>query len=283
MYTETLTKCSNNAVRIKNLVTNHPLSFWISGMMAGAYVGLGIILIFTLGNQVDESVRYLVMGATFGIALTLVTIAGAELFTGHTMYLTVAVKTNQLSIKDMFIILPQTWAANLLGAILVAAIYYGCGFAQMADSNSLMHKIALAKATTPAFNLIMKGILCNWLVCLSIWMAMRVEGTAKFVAIWWCLLGFIASGYEHSVANMTVFALSWFGNHGEAFTMSGIFHNLFWVTIGNTISGVTFMGLGYWFATPKEQRPVSTELSVSEINPSENATAATQDRLTEKA
>lgn len=59
--------------------------------MAGAYVGLGIILIFTLGNLLDPSVRPLVMGATFGIALTLVIIAGSELFTGHTMFLTFGV------------------------------------------------------------------------------------------------------------------------------------------------------------------------------------------------
>lgn len=255
MYTETLTKCGNNALRIKNLVTQHPLSFWIGGMMAGAYVGLGIILIFTLGNQVDPSLRSLVMGATFGIALTLVTIAGAELFTGHTMYLTVGIKTKQIKISDSFKILPQTWLANLLGAIIVAYIYYLCGFEQTFNENAVMHTIALKKATTPAFQLFMKGILCNWLVCLSIWMAMRVEGTAKFVAIWWCLLGFIASGYEHSVANMTVFALSWFGNHSAEYTIAGISANLFWVTLGNIVSGVLFMGIGYWYATPKGQRP----------------------------
>lgn len=54
--------------------------------------------------------------------------------------------------------------------------------------------------------LFFKGVLCNWLVCLAIWMAIRTEGAAKFIAIWWCLLAFIASGfYEHSVANMTLF------------------------------------------------------------------------------
>ncbi|SET52486.1 nitrite transporter NirC [Thorsellia anophelis] len=257
MYTDTLTKCGNNALRIKNLIQNHPISFWIGGMMAGAYVGLGIILIFTLGNQVDPSIRYLVMGATFGIALTLVIIAGAELFTGHTMYLTVGIKTKQLHLIDAVKILPQTWFANLIGAIIVSYLYYLGGFPQLFDEHAVMHKIALTKATTPAFNLFMKGILCNWLVCLSIWMAMRVEGTAKFIAIWWCLLGFIASGYEHSVANMSVFALSWLGNHPIEFTTSGIGHNLLWVTLGNTLSGVLFMGLGYWYATPKDQRPNS--------------------------
>ncbi len=103
--------------------------------------------------------------------------------------------------------------------------------------------------------LFFKGVLCNWLVCLAIWMAIRVEGAAKFIAIWWCLLAFIASGYEHSVANMTLLALSWFGHHSEAYTLSGIGHNLLWVTLGNTLSGAVFMGLGYWYATPRAQRP----------------------------
>ena len=91
MYQETIEKCAVVAARIKNTSANNPLSFWIGSLMAGAYVGLGIILIFTLGNLVDPSIRPLVMGATFGIALTLVIIAGSELFTGHTMFLTLGV------------------------------------------------------------------------------------------------------------------------------------------------------------------------------------------------
>lgn len=87
MFTDTITKCAANAARIARLSANNPLGFWVSSAMAGAYVGLGIILIFTLGNLLAPSVRPLVMGATFGIALTLVIIAGSELFTGHTPHL----------------------------------------------------------------------------------------------------------------------------------------------------------------------------------------------------
>ena len=97
MFTDTINKCAANAGRIARLSANHPLSFWVSAMMAGAYVGLGIILIFTLGNLLDPAVRPLVMGATFGIALTLVIIAGSELFTGHTMFLTLGVKAGTIS------------------------------------------------------------------------------------------------------------------------------------------------------------------------------------------
>lgn len=97
MFTDTINKCAANAARIARLSANNPLGFWVSSAMAGAYVGLGIILIFTLGNLLDPSVRPLVMGATFGIALTLVIIAGSELFTGHTMFLTFGVKAGTIS------------------------------------------------------------------------------------------------------------------------------------------------------------------------------------------
>ena len=258
MYQETIEKCAVVAARIKNTSANNPLSFWIGSLMAGAYVGLGIILIFTLGNLVDPSIRPLVMGATFGIALTLVIIAGAELYTGHTMFLTFGVKTGKLNSTQAVGILAQSWTGNLLGSIVVAYLFYLGGGGQILPiDGSLVHKVALAKTTAPALVLFAKGILCNWLVCLAIWMCQRVEGAAKFIAIWWCLLAFIASGYEHSIANMTLFALSWFGAHTPEYTLSGIGYNLLWVTLGNTVSGVLFMGLGYWYATPRVQRPVA--------------------------
>lgn len=263
MFTDTITKCAANAARIARLSANNPLGFWVSSAMAGAYVGLGIILIFTLGNLLDPSVRPLVMGATFGIALTLVIIAGSELFTGHTMFLTFGVKAGTISHGQMWAILPQpgwvTWSVpSLLPCSIAGVAVACCGRYQHRSS------VALAKTTAPAMVLFFKGALCNWLVCLAIWMALRTEGAAKFIAIWWCLLAFIASGYEHSIANMTLFALSWFGNHSEAYTLAGIGHNLLWVTLGNTLSGAVFMGLGYWYATPKANRPVADKFNQTE-------------------
>ncbi|QUM80618.1 nitrite transporter NirC [Moritella sp. 5] len=257
MYADTIKKCSANAARIVKLDKTDPLSFLISGAMAGAYVGLGIILIFTLGNMVDPSIRSLVMGATFGIALTLVIIAGSELFTGHTMFLALGAKTGAITWADNVRILPKTWLYNLIGSIAVAALFYYAGGGKLlGNSESLVHKVALAKTTAPAIVLLFKGILCNWLVCLAIWMCQRVEGSAKFIAIWWCLLAFIASGYEHSIANMTIFAMAYFGDSQEAFNLVGVGHNLLWVSLGNIISGTAFMGLGYWYSTPKAERPV---------------------------
>lgn len=77
-------------------------------------------------------------------------------------------------------------------------------------------------------------------------------GTAKLIVIWWCLFAFIACGYEHSVANMTLFALLRF------YTLLGIGHNLLWVSLSNIVASVAFMGLGYWYSTPKAERPQLT-------------------------
>jgi nitrite transporter NirC len=104
----------------------------------------GIILIFTLGNLLDPSVRPLVMGATFGIALTLVIIAGSELFTGH-MFLTLGVKAGTISHGQMWAILPQTWVGNLLGSIFVALLYSWGGGSLLPVDTSLVHTVALAK------------------------------------------------------------------------------------------------------------------------------------------
>lgn len=164
----------------------------------------------------------------------------------------------------MWAILPQTWLGNLVGSVFVALLYSWGGGSLLPVDTSIVHSVALAKTTAPATVLFFKGALCNWLVCLAIWMAIRTEGAAKFIAIWWCLLAFIASGYEHSVANMTLFALSWFGHHSEAYTLAGIGHNLLWVTLGNTLSGVVFMGLGYWYATPKSERPAPAKINQTE-------------------
>lgn len=162
MYQETIEKCAGVAARIRTTVENNPLSFWIGCLMAGAYVGLGIILIFTLGNLVDPSIRPLVMGATFGIALTLVIIAGAELFTGHTMFLTFGVKTHRLSTGQAAGILAQSWVGNLIGSIIVAYLFFMAGGGQLLpNAESLIHKVALAKTTAPAAVLFFKGILCN--------------------------------------------------------------------------------------------------------------------------
>ncbi len=87
MYADTIDAFTKIAERKLKAMRESPAGFFVASMLAGAYVGVGIILIFTLGNAAPPELQKLIMGATFGIALTLVVIAGAELFTGHTMFM----------------------------------------------------------------------------------------------------------------------------------------------------------------------------------------------------
>jgi nitrite transporter NirC len=253
MYNETIDQFAETAAKKVKAIADNPLGFLIGSMMAGAYIGLGIIAIFSIGQGLDPSIRPLVMGLTFALALTLVMFAGAELFTGHTMLMTFGLVRRRVGPGGLLGDWVLSWVGNLLGAMVLAAIFWlGGGGAILKQGADLIFATADAKMHAAPLALVAKGILCNWLVCLAIWMAARTSNDmAKLVIIFWCLFAFVASGFEHSVANMTVFAIALLGNHPDTVTIGGAFYNLAWVTLGNIIAGVVFVGLGYALSSGK--------------------------------
>ena len=250
MYTETIDKFADYAAHKRETLYRNPLSILIGAVMAGAYVGLGVILIFSVAANVEPGWQKPLMGASFGLALILVIFAGSELFTGHTMYMTFGWLRRKVSIRDIYSVWSTVWLGNLVGAILVASIYFIGGGSVLKDDVDLLEKIAAYKVNSPVLGLVARAILCNWLVCLAIWMSKRTDSdAAKCSIIFWCLFGFIASGYEHSVANMTIFSLAILAEGNSLISVGDAMYNLFWVTIGNVIGGAIFMGVGYWLAS----------------------------------
>ena len=251
MYADTIDGFARAAERKLESLRRNPSGFFIASMLAGAYVGMGIILIFTLGNQAPAEFQKLVMGATFGIALTLVIIAGAELFTGHTMFMPLRSFRGQGSIGDVAATWGMTWIGNLAGSLALVGLFaLGGGGGLLSTPDTLIMKVAAAKMNASATSLFARAILCNWLVCLAIWMSARVDSdSAKCIVIFWCLLAFIASGFEHSVANMTLLGLALAGNHPETVSFAGFAWNLFWVTLGNAVAGAIFVAGAYYVST----------------------------------
>lgn len=250
MYSDTIDFFAETAAKKVKAIANNPLGFFIAAMMAGAYVGLGIIAIFSIGQGVDASIRPLAMGLTFAIALTLVVFAGAELFTGHTMMMTFGVLKGKANMSGLASSWAMTWVGNLAGSVALAAVFWLGGGGQILKQGAdLIFVMADAKMHMAPVALVAKGILCNWLVCLALWTSARTTNdAAKLILIFWCLFAFIASGFEHSVANMTLFAIALFGTHPDTITIGGMFYNLFWVSIGNIIAGVVFVAFGYFLA-----------------------------------
>ncbi len=268
MYDDTLEHFAGAAARKAAAVRARPLSFFVAATMAGAYVGLGIVLIFSIGALLDPAWQRLAMGASFGIALTLVIFAGSELFTGLTMIMPVGLLRGRVAARDVGASWALSWTGNLAGALLLAALFVaGGGGALLADGAPLLRRAAAAKIEAPAAELLARAVLCNWLVCLAIWMSARTTSdAARLGLIFWCLLAFVASGYEHSVANMTLFSIAWLGLP-DGVPLAGVARNLLWVTIGNAVAGALFMAGGYAFAARPFAAPVPHAATGPATNP----------------
>ncbi|GAA0225381.1 nitrite transporter NirC [Castellaniella daejeonensis] len=270
MYDDTIDGFVKAANAKLGLLRRAPLGFFVGCMLAGAYIGLGIILILSLGNHIPANVRPLVMGATFGIALILVVIAGAELFTGHTMVMALRRYRGQGSWAEAFSVLGVSWIGNLCGAAVLAGLFVmGGGGGLLDDPQGLLMTVASHKMNGTAASLFARAVLCNWLVCLAVWMSARVSSdSARCIVIFWCLMAFIASGYEHSVANMTLLLLALIGNHPETVSLGGMAWNLAWVTLGNIVGGAVFVAGAYRAASPAPMlAPAAVPAAAAEREP----------------
>jgi nitrite transporter NirC len=151
-----------------NLFKNNPFGYFVSSMTAGAFIGVGVLLAFTVGGLLTgQPYAKIMMAATFSVALSLVIMAGAELFTGNNMVLAAGVLRRQISAADMIKIWCFCWIGNLVGSVLIACIYMATGLA-VGDVGQCMADAAAAKMTAPALALFARGILCNFLVCINV-------------------------------------------------------------------------------------------------------------------
>ena len=252
----TIDVLGDTAVSKVNQYQTSKSRYFILTMMGGFFLGLGIILIFTIGG-LFESTSFagtkMVMGATFGIALSLVLMAGADLFTSNNMIMTIGTLTKKTTWYETIHIWLFSYIGNFAGAILIAALFFYSGLATGGTAD-FMTKAAADKMNAPFMELLFRGILCNILVCLAVWCSFKLkEETAKLLVIFWCLFAFITSGFEHSIANMSLLSIALMIPHPETVSMIGLVANLVPVTIGNIIGGALFIGAGYWFGNSEKK------------------------------
>ena len=229
--------------------------------LAGAYLGFGIVLIFSVGAPLDGTqfapFMKLIMGASFGVALSLVVFSGSELFTGNNMIFAIGKLKNRVGFNAIFKLFALCFIGNLLGSVFFAWLVVQGG-SLSAEAQALIVKVAGAKMALGAKEAFFRGILCNWLVCLAVWIANRNgDETAKLIMIFWCLFAFIGSGYEHSIANQSLMSLALLVPHGPEVSLAGFFHNQVFVTLGNMVGGGVMVGMAYVFASAGPLSPVA--------------------------
>lgn len=237
------------AARTKVDSTRRPLAYAIQSMLAGAYIGVAVVLMVSAAGPFlaqDSPATKLVSGLVFGVALTLVIIAGGELVTSNMMTLTQGALGRSIRWGEGGLTLAFCFVANILGSFVFAALVHFSGvLAPETPGGAMISSMLRAKGHESTPELFFRAILCNILVCLAVWSCARLtsEG-AKLMIIFWCLLAFITSGFEHVVANMTTFGLGLIGGLPE--TSWGEFaRNMTVVGLGNLVGGAVVVGLGY--------------------------------------
>lgn len=248
--------------------------YLLSSMLAGAYVGVAVLLLIMTSAPLvaaGSGFAKLVQGAVFGVALTLVVFAGAELFTGNNMIMLQGYLKKKVSAADVALVWVASLVGNFVGSLLFAWVVDGSGVITGGSAQpgtpsafqNLLASISTSKANLDGGQLYLRSVLCNVLVCLALWMAARAAGdAAKLVVLWWALLAFIASGFEHSVANMTVLGLAAMTGVGE---WSELFRNLLYTVPGNVVGGGLVIGLAYgWLGKPIKATPPVVTVEVPE-------------------
>ena len=188
--------------------TNNALKLLVLGILAGAYIGFGGEISNMVGHDAAQFVGVglaaFIKGAVFSVGLMLVVIAGAELFTGNTM-ITMSVLDGKSRFSGLLYNWSIVYVANLIGSVLLAYIMFGSGLLEGPNVaiGAAALKTAAGKASLAFWPAFFRGILCNWLVCLAVWMALTSRNTiGKVWAIFFPIMAFVASGFEHSIANM---------------------------------------------------------------------------------
>jgi formate transporter len=225
------------------------------GMVAGGFIGLGAMYYVVVAS--DASLGFaasrVLGGLVFSLGLILVVIAGAELFTGNNL-MVMAWADRRITTGELLRNWTLVYLSNAIGAMGLALIVYWSGHAEMNDGAIGLQylKIAAAKTSMPFAEAFFKGVLCNLLVCLAVWLAMAGRSvTDKVLAIVFPISAFVAAGFEHSVANMYLIPLGILlrGSAPQAsdgLDWPGFAANLLPVTLGNIAGGSVLVALVYF-------------------------------------
>lgn len=242
----------------------------VLAVLAGAFIAFGGALSTIASAGLDGATAKLVKGAVFPVGLILVVVCGAELFTGNCLLVAPAINRD-IKLKGLFKNLGLAYVGNLVGGVLIAVLVV---FSHVV-SPEIVAATASAKAALGFGDALLRGILCNMLVCLAVWAAMASKSTVgKIVALYLPVFAFVVCGFEHSVADMYYIAAGLMTGKGVSFGNSVLC--LLAATIGNVIGGA-FIAIMYNIVYGKRKaKTVATEEQPAPV--AEAEAAATDDK-----
>lgn len=253
---ETIDKLAKSAELKRDKLQFNLAGYVAVTMLGGAFIGFGVLLISVIGGLLDPTgvpSMKIVQGLVFGVALTMVLVGGVDLYTGNNLIMMVGLLEKRTTWLDLVRSWIASYAGNAMGSIICAAMFFAAGLASGATAE-FVEKLALYKVSSPFTELFWRGVLCNILVCMGVWGFYKVQNeAAKILVIFCCIFPFITSGFEHSIANITLFSLAALIPGGEV-GMQHFIHNLIPVTLGNAVGGAIFIGLAFWLSERDVQK-----------------------------
>ena len=252
----------------------------VSSFLAGAYISFGALVAITVSSGLDPAtwgtLPTLFMGAAFTLGLVLVLIAGSDLATGNMMLVPLSAMRGNIGMGDVARNLTLVLLGNLVGALFVAfflAVQTGViGDAGADGSSGLTYdrlaQIAVGKLDHTAWETFLRGVGCNWLVCLAVWMSLAATSVSgKILALFFPIMAFVAMGFDHVVANMFFLPAAVFaGVPGVGWGDTVV--NWLLAGAGNLVGAVIFVATSYWYLFLRDE-PESTAAKAAE--PAERA------------
>lgn len=232
-------------------------------ILAGAFIALGALFstVAATHTQLGYGPTRLLAGASFSLGLVLVLVGGAELFTGNNL-IAMAWAGGRVTTRAMLRNWVWVYLGNFLGAALTALGVYLARVHTLGGGQ--VEQVALSIARTKVSlgweEAFFRGVFCNALVCLAVWMANSARSTTdKVLCIVLPITAFVAAGFEHSIANMYFIPMGMLleGGAGQITWTGFLWHNLLPVTIGNVVGGSLMVGFTYWFIYLRKSRHAS--------------------------
>lgn len=249
MFKDEFQAVCNAGVGKVNLMKKNPLGYFVAALVAGMFISFGSFVAFTLGQVISagDAAPWTkpVQAFAFASALSLVVMAGAELFTGNNFVMSAASLRKKVTWGDTIKLWIFCWIGNLIGSLICVGIFQLTGIPTAGEGEVAAYftQVSVGKVGYAPLPLLARAVFCNILVCLAVWCGTKLKSeSGKLIMIFWCIFVFMVCGFEHSIANMSIEGVA-LANGG--ITIGQYCYSVLLATVGNMIGAIVFVTLPY--------------------------------------
>ncbi len=243
MYHDDVDKIANTSANKVKIVEESFTKYFGRAVMAGIFIMLATILSYTIGGILSPNypeAASISSAALFCFAIIAIVFFSAELFTGNNFVMYIGILKKKVNIKSTLKILSYSFLENFVGIIIFAYMFVKSGV-NFEAIKSYIEPIAYSKLDLSVLELVLRGILCNFSVCLAVYSGIRIKSeVGKIIMMFFCVFTFALAGFEHSIANLAIFSIAYFSLGGLPILLA--LKNIVWVVIGNIIGGGFILG-----------------------------------------